>query len=209
VKPEPAERNVKLLGQFDREPLPTKVEKLVAFANPVNKNNGRIQNENAHLTWYEIARKEPARNVRFENQFGSQKWMLYDAKRLLLPAEKKERTLSFPKELDHFVCYATDSDQRMRKAVTLEDQFDRKRRMKEEVRLRPAYFCVPVEKNGEPIQNPRAHLAVYHIDPPSTLDPPLTIQADDQFGPHKLTVTKSILPGRTFCEARISRGTMT
>jgi hypothetical protein len=190
---ETAERRVHLKGQFDKEPVPTRVGRLAAFANPVVKNGEKIRNPNAHLTWYQVRREEPRRVVRFKNQFGLGKWRIRDARWLLLPAEKKEPGLVFPQELDHFLCYDTQPYRSMRRTVNLEDQFDKARRKTEEVTLEPAYFCVPVEKEGHQLNDPRAHLAVYRIKPSTNLQPPLDpVAVRDQFGDHKLKIGNSL-----------------
>ncbi len=192
VKEEPVQREVMLKGQFDRQGQPTKVGVLAAFANPVRKNRYRIRDDNAHLTWYRIDRREPARTVRFMNQFGTRKWKLSDAKWLLLPAEKKEPDLVFPEKLDHFVCYDAGPRRPVLGSVKLEDQFDRTRKQVEKVKLEPAYFCVPAAKDRGTITNERDHLAIYRIKPVTHLEPPLGVPVRDQFGEHKLTVLRSV-----------------
>ena len=68
---------VELTGQFDhKRPQKAHVYQLVHFANPVQKNNHKIIDENAHLTWYRFeGASEPKREVKFTNQFGEQHWI--------------------------------------------------------------------------------------------------------------------------------------
>ncbi|MCP5103650.1 MAG: hypothetical protein GY950_09740, partial [bacterium] len=68
---------VTVKDQFNKEPVDGKLSGIDYFANPVSKNNGKIPNRQAHLTWYKLDEQGPVINrvVTFGNQFGEkQRW---------------------------------------------------------------------------------------------------------------------------------------
>ena len=192
---------VRLTDQFDREPKSNQVMALTHFANPVAKTprgerRARIQNPNAHLSWYRLRQRqsEPRRTVRFKNQFGQHSVDITEPRYLLVPAEKTSDPESqFPRKLDHYKCYEIvrvnvfpDTP-----TVRLEDQFG----IQDSVRVEePVFFCNPVlkEREGEaprPIQDKDNHLAVYPITRERTEQ---QLSFRDQFQEEQLVATESV-----------------
>ena len=96
--------------------------------------------------------------------------------------------------LDHFVCYLVPETGPRPRPLTLVDQFDEKLdRVERVTEMEPAFFGVPVEKNGEPIVNEAVHLAIYDITPVDILKQPLTVWTKDQLRPSVLNVQQSLL----------------
>ena len=83
--------------------------------------------------------------------------------------------------IDHYKCYEAKGHS-PRETVNLEDQFG-----KEKVRVhKPAFFCNPVNKNGEGILNPEVHLTCYEIEKKD--DQKRDVMVENQFGEQTLTV---------------------
>lgn len=162
------------------------------FANPVNKNYEGIADPNAHLIWYRITSPDPTTHwVDVRNQFIGQRLTLGPAQYLLVPAEKVEPGSEFPVMLDHYKCYPVIHGKELDENAHLMDQF-----IDEDVAVgKPVFFCNPVDKNGEGIINEVDHLVFYEIDPNTVFDPPLSIEAVDQFNLYPLTVTTSLWLG--------------
>jgi hypothetical protein len=175
-----------LKGQFDGAERPAVVGMLRQFANPVSKDGEAIQDRNSHLTIYDVATTfpEPPRTVRVQNQFGEQKLLIDQLLFLLVPAQKIEPGLGYPKELDHFKGYRVFNGPVINRTVSLADQFG----VEDEVLvLEPLVFCVPVlKKYGgrvEEIKNPQDHLTVYRI---VGKDYHTARQVQDQFFPQPI-----------------------
>jgi hypothetical protein len=182
---------VTLQDQFDRGIHRAKLTGIAFFANPVVKWHGdairRIEVPNAHLTWYKFTAdvKPRKRIVKIRNQFGVQKWVLGEAKYLVVPTQKLLRESSMPKEFNHFKAYQVIEGDFRPVVVKLKDQFD-KEPIKVKV-FKPYFFLNPVQKNKEPIYNKRYHLACYLIDPkgPPTAAPK-SFYIRNQFGKKQL-----------------------
>ena len=189
------EFQVKLKDQFDKQPLPATVFNVNFFANPVSKNEEKIIDPNAHLTWYQI-RQTFARplKVEFQNQFGKQQCELGEAAYLLVPTQKMETGSAMPKKLNHFKAYKVLNSDELNKQATLVDQFDRKLQQKENVIVgKLMFFCTPVAKNNEPIFDKSNHLAVYMIKSLGSEHLPKNILIKNQFGLDSLYVEKSYM----------------
>ncbi|HJQ38958.1 MAG TPA: hypothetical protein VKB93_17620 [Thermoanaerobaculia bacterium] len=202
---------VQLLGQFDEGRWwSAQLRAAEYLGNPTNKTHGdrvaKIGNPDLHLVLYSLtaAVRQPRRNVYFENQFttalpnGRETWTIGDPALLLVPAGKKIPPVIAqpPAAGDHFVCYVVVPPNPFTPvAVTLEDQFDVRRRQVESItRLKPAFFCVPVQKRRigfaeRPLGNPDTHLAIYEIDPRQPFN--LRVSAADQFATRTLQVIES------------------
>jgi len=104
--------------------------------------------------------------VIFKNQFGLQKLILGQPRYLLVPSQKIEKGLAFPRNLDHFKAYHVLYGEPIVRKYSLADQFDKQAAVAVE---RPEWFCVPVtkvDKNGTTkITNQKAHLTFYSITP--------------------------------------------
>jgi hypothetical protein len=87
---------------------------------------------------------------------------------------------------DHYKCYKTGQQppRFQQQIVTLIDQF------KESTTtvVRPTRFCNPVDKNGEGIEDPTAHLLCYKVKEPPMA--PVDVIVNNQFGEQALTVTR-------------------
>jgi hypothetical protein len=188
------ERTVSTRGQFDNTgPRPQTTIALDFIGNPVAKDGVAAQFPERHLTGYTLQPPiptvpEPRRRVVFSNQFtpGSE-WHIGDPQLLLLPAGK-----SFPDgkpadptpPLTHYLCYQVLRGDIVDREVQLQDQFDDVIGHPEiEGPLYPAFFGVPVEKNGEPIGNAQVHLAIYRFQAREGLPVPIFIRTSDQFIP--------------------------
>lgn len=194
------DRPVRLKGQFDKAPWQARIDSIQYLANPVRKNGKPIRDPNTHLVAYFLHQPEepgPRRWVALSNQFGTARWRLTDPALLLVPAGK-----AFPPSqpsmpsgpLAHFLCYLVREPIEVTRSVTLVDQFDERREAAERItKLEPAFFCVPVEKDGKPITNPSVHLAIYDIAPRARLQPPIIVWTRDQFRPNILKATESLM----------------
>ena len=95
----------------------------------------------------------------------------------------------------HFKCYkartGAGAPAFVQREVTLEDQFESKRTMI----VRTDSFCDPVDKDGEGINDPSAHLQCYKVKDAAGQDAftPRDLLADNQFGLQALTVKKARL----------------
>ncbi len=88
--------------------------------------------------------------------------------------------------LDHFLCYKVKEETKLGDIfVSLEDQFG----SDPDVRVKKAKtICVPVDKNGEGINNPDLHLVCYKVK--SELKPKKDVLVTNQFGEQILEVKK-------------------
>jgi hypothetical protein len=204
VKPKDFSKTVSLKGQFDGDAISQTLERLEWIANPVDKTHKEkrheAQHQDAHLLGCFLAQPttQPAHWVKFQNQLYDKPevWQLAAPVMLLVPASKvyTGNPPDWPKTLSHFQCYLVRDAEPVNGPVLLEDQFDRKRDQKEDIKtLDPAFFCLPVTKDKEQIHNPRAHLALYDLGPRATYA--VTVFARDQFGKRELEVEESLMLG--------------
>jgi hypothetical protein len=87
----------------------------------------------------------------------------------------------------HFKCYKTRDTSFPRfasRSVTLVDQFG----SSSSSVVRPVRFCNPVDKNGEGISDPTAHLMCYQLA--EGIPGPQRVVVNNQFGEQPLTVVK-------------------
>jgi len=191
-------REVMLTDQFNKNPILVTIDSLTYFANPVRKNGGKIYDNNAHLTWYNITYHgvQPIRTVTFKNQFGTQTWKVGFPVLLAVPTEKFEEGSEMSKKLDHYLAYKVLSRDSLHIKVELEDQFDKKFNRKEtKFLIKPLYFCNPVQKNEESIKKDEKenHLACYGFIPLEIDPPPMNVGVRDQFGEKSLNVKNSFM----------------
>jgi uncharacterized repeat protein (TIGR01451 family) len=147
------------------------------LCNPVSKEGGTINQENAHLVKYKakpVARTFSKRRVEVTNQFGTQILTVRKPAILAVPSSKSTSGPpgAVPTMLDHFQCYRVigdddddddDGGASTPRTVVLKDQFK-----EETVRVRrPIALCNPVTKTHagqvSPIGSPDAHLVCYAI----------------------------------------------
>ena len=177
---DPVNVNVNLEDQFGVEPgVPVEEPKL--FCNPVDKNGEGIGDPTAHLTGYEIGDDHAEPIVIVSNQFGAgQILQIEDPEILFVPSKKNAVPSAL--NLDHFKCYKAQGVP-VNMNVNLEDQFG----VEPDVLVGiPAFFCTPVDKNGEGIMNPDADLTCYEIDADQGAEQVVVI--DNQFGQQNLDV---------------------
>ena len=185
IATQPAQDVIGVQTQFDIGPAsgPEKLQLRVApaFANPVQKNDEKILDPNAHLTWYMAydSVPDPMRIVNYSDQFGRRRIYMGRKCAFLAPTQKARRGSKFPEKLDHYVVFQVLDSTPVNKAVKLRDQwgsYDAKV-------YYPQFFAAPSRKwhggNVDGIQNAGAHLAIYRISPsPAQKSAP----ARDQFG---------------------------
>ena len=168
---------VNLKDQFYPEGRDGVVDSLTKFANPVRKiheDTFHIIDPNAHLAIYNVTVEEDSLpldiRVRIETQFDREEWLLGKARFLLVPTHKVEKGSSFPTNLDHYLCYEViGTPDALIEEFELEDQYDVRRDTVERIdSLIGKYFCLPVDKNNEGIQNDSCHLAWYQTFPTDT-----------------------------------------
>jgi hypothetical protein len=146
------------------------------FMVPASKNDETLFDPFTHLTCYDIEEPAlpPALDITVTNQFGvDQPIDVGLARELCVPTEKL--IAPGPIDGDHYRCWeASDpSGGSLGVAVTLADQFQS---FSPDV-MEPFRLCNPVDKNGEGIQDPDAHLTCYILQPPSgVLGLPIPIQ---------------------------------
>jgi len=90
-----------------------------------------------------------------------------------------------PKDIDHYLCYrVTAYDGPAGIQVKLQDQFGQ---MVAHA-AKPALLCNPVDKNGEGIQDPAAHLLCYSLTDVEDDPGERKVVTETQFGKTTLTV---------------------
>jgi hypothetical protein len=152
---------------------------LTKFATPVSKNDEGICDEFAHQSWWEFFVPGPIRMIEAQDQFGTNDWMLGEARYLVLPALKNEGVGQPLPEFNHYLCYEAQGPT-LGLEVLLVDQFDQT----VVIVLEGKYFCNPCEKETPdgivyPIVDPEAHMTVYFVENPVPYDIPVLVQ--DQF----------------------------
>jgi hypothetical protein len=152
---------------------------LVKLATPVSKNREVVCDSIAHQTWWEFRFPEPVRIVTAQDQFGTQDWVLGDARYLVVPALKNFASGDTIPELNHYKCYEAQGPT-MSIGVTLVDQFD----STTVIVLEGKYFCNPCEKElidgtRYPVVDTTAHLTCYFVENPQSYN--IQVWVKDQF----------------------------
>jgi hypothetical protein len=156
------------------------------LCNPVDKEDEGINDPTEHQMCYQIRDTvaQPRfrrREVRVENQFGTQILVVTRPETLCTPAEKDNIVSDL--NGDRMKCYRVvqkvgqrDFEERV---VTLEDQFE----TKETTVIKPVLLCNPVALDDDPITSPTCHQVCYRIDDvlgqPDFVPVPVTVQ--DEF----------------------------
>jgi hypothetical protein len=204
IAEKPFTKTVTLLGQFNKGVATNAtLTHAVWILNPVEKNGSKMVHPESHLVAYflEPPRAPLKRWVTFKNQINTTAttWSLGDPAILLLPASKvlSGTPPAPPANIDHFECYLALDPKPFAKTLTLIDQFDTLRHDKEKVtQLEPAFFCVPVSKNGGRMVDDQAHLVFYDITPhTSSGEQPIKAVTQDQFNLLEVAVSESIMLG--------------
>jgi hypothetical protein len=167
-----ASRGVSLADQFGTGTAT--VVRPKRLCTPVAKNGEALHDPTAHLVCYGLAGGASARrDVLVRNQFGDQALTVSRAESLCVPAEKNAVASSL--QVDHFKCYRARGRGFSARGVTLADQFE----TAPLTVVRPRLLCNPVDKNGEGILDPAAHLVCYVLRPGSAAARDVTLV--DQF----------------------------
>lgn len=162
------------------------------FGNPVQKNEEKILDPHAHLTWYRVFDPvpDPTRVVNYRDQFGRRRIVIGRKAAFLTPTHKVERGSRAPEKLDHYVAYQVLDAKPVNRAVKLRDQWG----TTEARVMYPLFFAAPSRKwhAGETygIKNAKAHLAIYRISPSSIRK---TARTRDQFGSRVVQAFRSVL----------------
>jgi len=186
-------RQVTLNDQFGgRE---AKVKKRAELCNPVQKNQEPFLNQDAHLQCYQAKGPQLGTQVAVQNQFGSQRLLVQQARTLCVPSEKRKpkkqfRPIQVP--IDHFQCYDVQPQTPLQRfgtlpPVTLNDQFGREQNV---TVGDPKRLCAPVQKNQEPLQHPVKHLVCYAIKDKQVHK---TVQLRNQFEQRTVQTKKPVL----------------
>jgi len=171
-----------------------------ALCAPTDKEGEGIVDANTHLVTYSIKNQSPKHikrtAIRITNQLGEIRVSTVKPEFLFVPSGKS--LVSFPPppnptshNVDHYKCYrvrVTPGTPKFASGtiVSAADQFESTRLLSlKKVR----HLCTPVDKNGEGIKNPQAHLFCY-IAKPAVGQPHHTrvtgIFVNNQFGPLRL-----------------------
>jgi len=183
-----ARRTVSLVDQFVS--TTATVVRPLRFCNPADKNGEGIVDPTAHLMCYRLS--EPfftRRTVLVRNQFGDQTLTVVGPESLCNPAEQDG--VPSPLGINHYKCYRVKARRTAPLFVNVVDQFE----SADLKILAPRLLCNPVDKNGEGVVDPVAHLVCYTIGSSSAFRAK-QIGVVDQFGAQVVTT----LPGR--CSSR-------
>ena len=175
----------------------------MSLSNPADKNGEGINNPDTHLEGYQITEgpKHVRRDAKVNNQLGEFLVTTIKADRLLVPTAK---SLTGPVDppnpdshnVDHFKCYkvkVTKGAPKFPKGIqaTVGDQFTDPPKVFD--LKKPAHLCTPVNKEGEGIKNPDAHLTCYQVKPAKEQpkhQQRLGIFVNNQFGPGQVDTSR-------------------
>ena len=172
---------------------------------PADKNAEGIVDAVTHLESYQTHQTSPSvrtTGIQVTNQVGTLSVDTIKADRLLVPTAKNLTTPpAAPPDLqtigvNHYKCYkmrVTHGTAKFPKGVTVSvaDQFTSP--AKTLTLKKPKHFCTPVDKNGEGIKNPAAHLLCYKAKPASGAPKHVRqvgVYLADQFGPLQIDTLK-------------------
>ena len=199
---------VTLVDQF--ESVTVTVAKPSLLCPPADKDAEGVVDNTTHLTAYLIRNQTPKHirrgSIRVTNQLEQIRVDTVKPELLLVPTAKSLTQPGPPPpnsgdhDVDHYKCYrvrvtpGTPVPAQDRK-VTVTDQFTAPKIL---TLRKPRHLCVPVDKNGEGIKNPAAHLLCYASKP--ARGEPKHIRREgvfvnNQFGPVRLNTVKE----REFC----------
>ena len=201
--PKFVQQEVGLADQFEDKVF--KVKKPKSLCNPADKNEEGIEDLDTHLVGYKIRRVKgeskhvKRKNIRVVNQFGTIFVTTKKPDRLLVPSAKSLFTTPDPLDpvlIDHFKCYKVKRTKGTPKfpkgiTVTIGDQFpDTPKVFKVK---KPTRLCTPVDKEGEGIIDPTAHLMCYkvkRVKGQPKHEKVKGIHVNNQFGPRQLDTKK-------------------
>ncbi len=183
--------DVTLSDQFDTDAV-HQVKTAKLFCTPADKRGEGIVDPDTHLMVYKVKGPHvPRTNIEVENQFGTLFFDTRKADTLMVPTAKSLPPDPAPGPpdpgslVDHYRCLkvkttrGTDKFPKALKKIPIPvtDQFHAR-----SVYLKkPSKLCLPVDKNGEGIKNPEAHLLCYKVkaQPRTSWS---GVQVNNQFG---------------------------
>jgi hypothetical protein len=185
------QETVEIKDQFNEDWRPIRLGERTKFLTHVKKNVGEIKDHTAHLTWYNIIKPIPIKEIKiiYVNQFTNDKeeeLIIDNLIGLLVPTRKHLDHGEFPEKLDHYTIYEVSKNINVNKDIVLRDQFE----MSTFSKLTLYGFCVPCLKRREidkekiidyQYNNPHEHLAIYNI-PASKKPLNKKIETNNQFG---------------------------
>ena len=194
-------RDVTLADAF--ETRETQVVKPKALCNPADQDGGGIGSPDAHFESYQIKsseKHEKVASVAVANALGSLVLATVKEDRLLVPSAKvlatSRRAVPIP-GVDHFKCYKAKTAKGAAKfpkgvQVTLADQFGPEAGRTFDVKA-PKHLCLPVDKDGEGIDDPSTLLVCYKAKPAKGQPKHLKrsgVTTFNQFGSEELDTVK-------------------
>jgi hypothetical protein len=152
-----------------------------------------ITEEEAHLTFYELTQKLPAKRMKVvvNNQFGPQTLRVAAPKLIAVPTVKNGvgDLTSVERDLSHFTCYEASGKTVLVNAA-IQDQFQT---APDNILVHaPQYFCSPAEKTRgtdvTPIARDEDHLVCYKVTPSLTPPGVSSVTIENQFESNTLTI---------------------
>jgi len=184
------------------ETVSATVQKPKAICPPADKNGEGIHDAATHEESYQIksdVNHVPHTNLIVRDQFGTLQVDTVKVERLFVPTAKALGSAPAgppaPGAADHYKCFRVKLSLNAPKfpkgmQATVADQFQTRLY---DVRS-PRHLCVPVDKNGEGIEHPLAHLMCYQVKPaqgqPKHVRVVGQINTDNQFGTGRLDTIK-------------------
>ena len=190
---------VEIKDQFHENWIPIVLDTKAYFLTPVKKNDEKIINETAYLTWYSlnppISIKEIT--ITYLNQITdnhNQHLIIDNLIGLLVPTRNHQDHSDFSYELDHYTVYSVKDRIDVTKYIKSEDQFVTSKASK----LQLYAFCVPCLKrrifgkeksSSYQYHNHNDHLTIYKL---ATYKNALnkSIDTSNQFGENSFIVLK-------------------
>ena len=164
---------VEIKDQFHEKWIPIVLDTKAYFLTPVKKNDEKIINETAYLTWYSLDPPIPIKEmtVTYQNQLtdNHNKYLTMDNLiGLLVPTRNHQEHIDFSDELDHYTVYSVKDRIDVTMYIISEDQFVTSKSSK----LQLYAFCVPCLKRrifgkeksaGYQYHNHDDHLTIYKL----------------------------------------------
>jgi hypothetical protein len=147
------------------------------LCNPAQFDDHPTVDPTAHLTCYKITEvKFARRQVTMRDEFGELPFTYIKPKFLCVPSMRDGVPSAL--NLDHFKCYKAKSKGKFTRRTVMisDDEGDQFLNV-----IKPSQVCNPVNKNGEGVLEPDAHLTCYKVNP-ITAVPLKNITVQNQFG---------------------------
>ncbi len=201
----PGVYGVSLVDAFERRLFDVRTAS--RLCTPADTAGEGLTDPETHLEGYEIALTPtrpaqpghvPQLALRVENQFGSLTVDTLKPERLLVPTAKSLTGPVAPPVpeahgVDHYKCYlvriSRGTPTFQRRTVTVSDQFSSAKLFEVQDVLE---VCLPVDKQGEGLKNPAAHLACYRARPAVAHVKVGGVYVSNQFGAERLDVQRDV-----------------